>query len=91
MNVPAGKNLLGVGSILSWKEYAALWGKIHGVECSFERLDRQVLEKAVPGGVGAEFADMFEYISEFGYDGGDPTVVLPEDVSDTCMSVTNFF
>jgi hypothetical protein len=25
-------------------------------------------------------ADMFEYISEFGYDGGDPTVVLPKDV-----------
>jgi hypothetical protein len=38
-----------------------------------------------PGGIGEELADMFEYIGEFGYDGGDPDVIYPEDVSD-CLS-----
>ncbi|KAK6206271.1 hypothetical protein QIS74_13690 [Colletotrichum tabaci] len=80
LHVPAGQNLLGVASSLSWNEFAALWGKHHGVTCRFERLDRKVLEGAIPGGVGEELADMFEYIAEFGYDGGDPTIVLPKDL-----------
>jgi hypothetical protein len=80
LQVEPGKNLLGYASMLSWNEYAALWGKIHGVTCRFQPLDRTVLENAVPGGVGEELADMFGYIGEFGYDGRDPTVVHPKDV-----------
>lgn len=92
LEVPAGQNLLGAAGSLSWNEYAALWGKVHGVNCRFERLDRKVIEEAIPGGIGKEFADMFEYIAEFGYDGGDPTVVLPKDVraSSPCHSVVMF-
>lgn len=80
LDVPAEVNALGTGGIVSWTEFATLWGKHHGVECRAERLNREVLEQAIPGGIGAEFADMFEYSAEFGYTGGDPTVVLPEDV-----------
>jgi hypothetical protein len=29
------------------------------------------------GTVGREFADMFAYVDEFGYDGGDPSVLYP--------------
>lgn len=81
MHAEPGKNLLGYGSLISWNEYAALWGKIHGVTCRFEHLDRNVVESAIPGGIGEELADMFEYIGDFGYDGGDPSVVHPKDVS----------
>lgn len=81
MHSEPGKILLGYGSLISWNEFAALWGKVHGVTCRFERLDRNVIESAVPGGIGEELADMFEYIGDFGYDGGDPSVVHPKDVS----------
>lgn len=83
LKVPAGKNLLGVASTLSWNEYAATWGKLNGVTCRFERLDRKFLENAVPGGIGEEMAETYEYIAEFGCDGGDPTILLPKDVSDS--------
>ncbi|GFF43119.1 nmrA-like family domain-containing protein 1 [Aspergillus udagawae] len=80
LQVEPGKNLLGYSSMLSWNEFAALWGKIHGVTCRFQRLDRTVLENAVPGGIGEELADMFGYIGDFGYDGGDPSVVHPKEL-----------
>lgn len=51
------------------------------MECRFVRVHREVLENAVPGCVGEELADMFEYIGEFGYDGGDPSVFHPQSVS----------
>ncbi|KAH8749734.1 hypothetical protein F5883DRAFT_580649 [Diaporthe sp. PMI_573] len=80
VQVEPGKNLLGYGSLISWNEFAALWGKIHGVTCRYERVDRKVLENAVPGCIGEELADMFEYIGEFGYDGRDPSVVYPDNL-----------
>lgn len=91
LQVEPGKNLLGYSSMLSWNEFAALWGKIHGVTCRFQRLDRTVLENAVPGGIGEELADMFGYIGDFGYDGRDPSVVHPKEVGLFATSVVNPF
>ncbi|EGU84473.1 hypothetical protein FOPG_17460 [Fusarium oxysporum f. sp. conglutinans race 2 54008] len=80
LQVKPGKNLLGCSTLLTWNEYAALWGKIHGVTCRFVPLDRKVVEEAIPGGIGEELADMFEYIGDFGYHGGDPTITFPKDL-----------
>jgi hypothetical protein len=74
---------------LSWNEFTALWGKVHGVQCRFQRLDRAVLENAIPGGVGEELADMYEYIGDFGYHGGDPSVIFPADVSTPVPEVSH--
>ena len=81
VDVAPGKNLLGFGSMMSWNEWVLVWARIHGVECRFERLDRKIVENAIPGGIGKEVADMYGYISDFGYDGGDPSIVHPRDVS----------
>ncbi|KAK0111519.1 hypothetical protein ONS95_001873 [Cadophora gregata] len=77
---PPGKNLLAFGSLMSWNEWVLLWGRIHGVKCTFVRMDRKVIENAMPGGIGEELADMFGYTSDFGYDGGDKSVVSPKDL-----------
>jgi hypothetical protein len=75
-----GKNLLGFGSMMGFKEFAAIWGRVHGVKCSFQQSDRKSIEAAIPGGVGEMIMDMFDFIAEFGFDGGDPSVVHPKDV-----------
>ncbi|KAH9204935.1 hypothetical protein DL95DRAFT_318500 [Leptodontidium sp. 2 PMI_412] len=80
VQVAPGQNLLGFGSMMSWNEWVVVWSRIHGVKCRFDRLNRKVVENSIPGGIGEELADMFEYISDFGYDGGDPSVVHPKDL-----------
>ncbi|KAH7117829.1 hypothetical protein B0J11DRAFT_93179 [Dendryphion nanum] len=79
VEVPAGKNLVGAGSVLTWNEWCENWGKINGVKCTFERMDRKVIEQIL-GTSGREIADMFQYTEEFGYDGSDPSVVYPWDL-----------
>ncbi|KAF0638233.1 hypothetical protein FPSE5266_07766 [Fusarium pseudograminearum] len=87
-----GKTLLGFGSLISWIKFAALWGKTYGATCRYQRIDRKVLETAVPGCIGEELADMFEYIGEFGYDGCDPSIVYPDNVCEIlCMPFTFLF
>lgn len=67
--------------MLSWKEYCELWGKILGVSCRYEEMTVSEWQKIMPGPIGKEIGDMWVYLSEFGYDGHDPGVVLPKDVS----------
>ncbi|KAF1991297.1 NAD(P)-binding protein [Aulographum hederae CBS 113979] len=80
VSVPPGKNLLGVASSLSWSEWAQLWAKTVGVECKYEQMPYGEMDKLMPGGMGAELEDMFKYMDLYGYDGSDPTVVLPKDL-----------
>lgn len=76
-----GKSLAGAASVLSWTEYAELWGEIMGVFCKFEQIDEDVLPHIIPGGIGQEYSDMLRYIDHFGYYGNDPTMIWPKDVS----------
>lgn len=82
VGVEAGKNLLGVASWVSWKEWMELFGERVGVkEVKYEEMSVAEMAEMIPGGFGKELADMYQYIDRFGYDGGDPGVVTPEQVS----------
>lgn len=73
---------MGAGSYLSWDEWCAIWGKVHGVTCTFEKEDRKWMDENL-GHFGREMADMFQYWDECGYDGvrgGGPDVVYPWDL-----------
>jgi hypothetical protein len=67
---------LGCGSKITWKQYCAIWSRVNNVPVDFEQIDGAGLEQAM-GTIGKEFADMFKYFDEFGYDGGDKDVLYP--------------
>lgn len=71
-----GKNVMGAGSYLSWNDWAQIWGRVNEVTCKYEQEDRKIIKEKF-GGYGQELADMFAYMDEFGYDGGDPDVIYP--------------
>ncbi|KAL2357958.1 hypothetical protein BJ546DRAFT_835245 [Cryomyces antarcticus] len=78
---PPGKTLLGVGEMISFKEWAAKWGKlVVNQECKYEESAVEELDNTMPGGMGREIGEMFLYMGEYGYDGGDPSVVHPKDL-----------
>lgn len=80
LELPPGTNLVGAGSLISWGEWCSIWGRINGVECTFERQDRRVLEGAA-GVAGREIADMYQFFEEYGYCGVDEkNVVYPWDL-----------
>ena len=51
----------------------------------FHSVPVEVFEKFIPvPGLGREIGDMMAFIDDFGYTGGDETVILPGDVSYCC-------
>lgn len=79
VDLPAGKNVLVCGSFMTLNDFWKLWGEHVGVKCVFEKIDRKFYDENM-GMLGTELADMFQYMEEFGYDGGDPDVLYPWDV-----------
>lgn len=59
-----------------------LWAKTLGLKGgSYRQVGVDHFDKEAPGGLGREAAEGWAYQGEFGYDGGDPDVVHPKDVS----------
>ena len=63
---------------MSWNEWVAVWAKHNNVTCTFEQKDRKEMDDQ--GELWRGFADMLQYYDEFGYAGGDSSVVCPCDL-----------
>ncbi|PYI29938.1 putative NAD dependent epimerase/dehydratase [Aspergillus indologenus CBS 114.80] len=75
---PPGLNLLAVGEFLSWDAYIDIWCQSQRVpNGGYEEHTIESFENLLPGGLGREFGENVLFAQQFGYDGGDPTVVRP--------------
>ena len=83
LQVPPGKTLSGAGSMLSWKECLQVWCKTPGlVYGGFDEIsvDDYINKSGMGPDLGLEFAEMFALMDNPGYNGGEPSVILPKDV-----------
>jgi hypothetical protein len=82
LKAPGGTVLLGAGSEVTWREYAALWEKIVGKPARFKEITVDEFASLFPTGIGRNAADVLSFTAEFGYDGSLPNVLRPKDVSE---------
>jgi hypothetical protein len=80
VDAPPGKDLLGVSQTMTWPEWMKLWGDILGVKAGYKQISTEEFFKDVPEPLKTELADAWDYAHEFGYTGGDPDVVTPDQV-----------
>ncbi|KAH8198078.1 hypothetical protein TruAng_007750 [Truncatella angustata] len=80
VDLPAGKDLLGVSQTMAWPEWVELWGRILGVEAGFKQVSREEFFAGTPKPVRDELWDSYEYCADFGYTGGDPEVLTPDQL-----------
>ena len=78
---PPGINLLGYGSLLGWEEYMQIWSSMLGVKAMFEQIPESDYLTELPSNLAREIGEGHAYQAEFGWDGGDPSVVHPKAVS----------
>ena len=78
-----GKKILAAGSMISWTDQLKVWCEFNSVPFGgFDSLPIDVFDKFFPiPGLGRELGEMMEFMDEFGYVGGDSSVVLPLEVS----------
>jgi hypothetical protein len=80
LHLPPQTKLLGFGDRIPWSGYVELWSRITGIPAVLENVTVAEQGKAAPGGFGEEIAEMYSYMNDFGYHGGDPSVVMSSQV-----------
>jgi hypothetical protein len=77
-----GKIVLGAGEMISWSEMLKVWCECNKVQFGgFDPLSVDQFERFIPVlGLGRELGEMFAFMDDFGYAGGDPDVVFPSEV-----------
>ncbi|KAH8652267.1 hypothetical protein BX600DRAFT_90156 [Xylariales sp. PMI_506] len=80
VDLPAGKDLLGVSENMTWPEWMTLWGQILGVRAGYKEVSDEEFFQNVPGPLSQELMDTYDYVEEFGYTGGDPDVLEPDQL-----------
>lgn len=81
VDLPPGKDLLGVSEWMTFPEWAEVWGRVLGVKTRFQQISKEEMFEGVPAPMAQEIGDSFDYIEEFGFAGGDPDVLDPHQVS----------
>ena len=68
--------------MITWNDYLKVWCEIHKIPFGgYDELPLEAYEKYIPmPGLGRELGEMFMFMDEFGYTGGED-VVLAQDVS----------
>lgn len=93
LECPPGKMVLGAGEMISWSEMLRIWCEGNNVPFGgFDPLSVDQFERFIPvPGLGKELGEMFAFMDEFGYAGGDANVVLPSEVSRAfiCLDFAN--
>ncbi|KAH7316939.1 hypothetical protein B0I35DRAFT_451737 [Stachybotrys elegans] len=80
VQLPPGKSVIAFGDRLTWADYVKLWSRITGVPATFAKATVEEHSALAPGGYGEEMAEMYAYAMDFGYDGGDPSVMSAEQL-----------
>ncbi|KAF7956138.1 hypothetical protein EAE96_005058 [Botrytis aclada] len=80
IEMPPGKNLIGVSERMTWQEWVKVWGSVLGVKAGFKQVSEENFWNGVPEDL-KELQVAWEYVDEFGHTGGDPEVLRPEELA----------
>lgn len=80
---------MGVSDWKSPNEWIKVWSEATNVDGRFVELPRDTTIKPSddPSGFGLAVLQVAQFVVEFGYFGGDPAVLSPDDVS-SCMAAS---
>lgn len=78
--MPPETEMLGYCNLISFDEYASLWGKVLGVKARAEYFPKEKLTEAgLPEWMALEVGESGQYVSKYGWAGDDPSVKTPEE------------
>lgn len=86
-DVPPGARLLGVSKMASYREYLSTWARVVGKSLAGDQGIKQISPKEYAERVRGDkdhkehMLETWAFAHEFGYDGGDPEMLYPKDVS----------
>lgn len=95
-DVPPGARLLGVSQMASYREYFSTWARVVGKELAGDQGIKQMPPEEYAERMKGDkdhkehMLETWAFAAEFGYDGGDPEMLYPKEVSSPVVSLSTY-
>jgi hypothetical protein len=87
---PPGTHVLGASEIISRSDYAVLWGRVMGVKVAVKDVSEEEYARYVPEDIRDTMLDLFKFLPEYGYAGGNASVKTPTELGIQTTSLETF-
>jgi hypothetical protein len=87
ISVNPGQHLLAYREWLTLTEFSEVWGRVLGVKSEYLSFAADKKWEGLPDDLQLDIEEGAAYLNEFGFDGGDPTVVHPKNVSHKTLAM----
>lgn len=67
LQLPPNSTIMATSEWLTWPDWIKTWGELTGVKTSYKQTTVEDLAEHIPGGVGKEIGEMYQFSSDFGY------------------------
>ncbi|GFN11733.1 hypothetical protein AtubIFM55763_004867 [Aspergillus tubingensis] len=78
IRAPPGTAILGCSRLMRYQDYWKLWAEVKGVRLVVQ-VDKEFDSTGVPDWLAREMYDSKQYVSKYGWAGGDPKVKEPQE------------
>jgi hypothetical protein len=81
VDMAPGKEIFAVSQYTTLPEMVEVWGRIHNVKAGYKEISTAELFQGLPEAFAYEMGESFDFLHKFGFTGGDPQVLQPDQVS----------
>lgn len=85
--LPPGTVLIGATEVVTWQKWLELWASHNKVQAKFRSSQLEEFGAKIPN-ISDVLGEGLVFIEEYGYDGGRPGALWPDDVSHEIMIAT---
>lgn len=80
LKAPAGYLVVGASQYVNLRDWLDVWSSHVGVKARYERMSPEMLTEGDTSGFMGSIVEMFQFLDDFGYAGGDPNALTPDSV-----------
>jgi hypothetical protein len=80
LQLPPTSTLMAASEWLTWPQWIELFGDVTGTKTSYKQITVSEMEEYLPGGVGKEIGEMYEFSSEMGYNASQEDTLMRWDM-----------
>lgn len=84
LDLPVNSTLMAASEWLTWPDWIATWGKVTGTQTSYQQITVEDMDEYLPGGLGKEIGEMYEFSEEFGYNAEQKDTLKTWDLDKVC-------
>lgn len=85
LQLPPKSTVMAASEWLKWPDWIKLWGEVTGIKTSYKQITVEDLDEHMPGGVGKEIGEMFQFSSDFAYNANQEGTLKTWDLEKVCI------